>query len=112
MRCGLWVLPTLALEDRPPARFVSTLSSGGFSGGFFVIACIFYLFISLCSLVLARPALLMGRSLKKARPVETLDTTSIFSGPVLSREWSVESYSILIYNNEIKRELHDKNFQV
>ena len=107
MRCGLWVLPTLALEDRPPARFVSTLSSGGF----FVIACIFYLFISLCSLVLARPALLMGRSLKKARPVETLDTTSIFSGPVLSREWSVESYSILIYNNEIKRELHDKDFR-
>ena len=50
----------------------------------------------------------MGRSLKKARLVETLDTTSIFSGTVLSREWS-ENLDLSLLDNEITREMHDKD---
>ena len=49
----------------------------------------------------------LGRSLKKTRLVETLDTTFIFSGLVLSREWSLAW--ILLLDNEITREMHDKD---
>ena len=60
------------------------------------------------SCVLARLVFYMGRSLKKTRPVETLDTTSIFSGTVLSREWS-ENLDLSLLDNEITREMHDKD---
>ena len=69
-------------------------------------------FSYLCGLFVSMPTLafLMGRSLKKTRLVETLDTTSIFSGTVLSREWSVVLDLLLFLDNEITREMHDNDF--
>ena len=69
-------------------------------------------FVSMCLFMCwTTLALFMGRSLKKARLVETLDTTSIFSGTVLSREWS-KDLDLSLLDNEITREMHDKDSSI